>query len=134
MRLHRFCGFLSMPWAGSRSWLSLIHGINVYTLGSFYTNRFPNNIFKVFNVRYHFLYFLFFPFIPIPFNPLSFLPLHHMIYSFLIPLISSPVVPYKCPDLLNYESCRRMDGRGNNCSHCTNPDPEKQRLQVFVCS
>lgn len=106
----------------------------MYILGSFYSNRFPNNIFKVFKVRYHFLYFLLCHFIPIPFNPFSFLPLYHMIYIFPSPLKSSPVVPYKCPDLLNYESCRQMDGRGNNCSHCTNPDPEKQGLQAFVCS
>lgn len=104
----------------------------MYILGSFYSNRYSNNIFKAFNVRYHFLYFLLCPFIPIPFNPFSFLPLYHMIYIFPIPLKSSPMVPYKCPDLLNYESCREMDEPGNNCSDCTNPDPEKQMLQVFV--
>lgn len=106
----------------------------MYILGSFYSNRFPNNIFEVFKVRYHFLYFLLCHFIPIPFNPFSFLPLYHMIYIFPSPLKSSPVVAYKCPDLLNYECCRQMDGHGNNGSHSTNPDPEKQRLQAFVCS
>lgn len=106
------------------------HGIYVYILGSFYSNRFPYNTFRVFNVRYHFLYFLLCPFIPIPLNPFSsFIP--HNLY-FPIPLKYSPMIPYKCPDLLNYESCRQMDRPGNNCSDCSNPDPVKQMLQVFV--